>query len=79
MPFYDFKCAACGEKTEVFSSRIEERVDEIDCAKCGSYMKRALSTISVLGDNSIRRMKGNTCCGASSDEGCSERGRCCEG
>lgn len=79
MPIYEYRCADCGEKTEVL---IGANSAAPRCPQCGSPLLEKLFSVPYVMGSETARPKGRTCCGreercatppCSTEEGCTRR------
>ena len=78
MPIYEFKCADCGEVSELLSG-IGRNSDDTKCPICGGHRLEKLMSAASIGVRSSPENQpvGSTCCGSDpSKQGCIP-GSCC--
>jgi len=76
MPIYEYRCASCGEQTEVL---VRSGGTAPLCPHCGSPLLEKLFSAPYVMSGQTTRAKGRTCCGqeercatppCSMDQGC---------
>jgi len=61
MPIYEYRCAECGEKFELFVRSVAQQTD-LTCPKCGSQrVQKAISLFGVGGASGGSRMSAASC------------------
>jgi len=78
MPIYEFKCADCGQTSELLVGS-GRNSDDLTCNSCGGSRLEQLMSASAISINneSSAHGKGSTCCGSNpSNKGCVP-GSCC--
>jgi putative FmdB family regulatory protein len=78
MPIHEYKCAECGQVSELLVG-IGRNSDDLVCASCGGSRLEQLMSAAAISVNSAAagHAGGSTCCGGSpSTKGCTP-GQCC--
>jgi putative FmdB family regulatory protein len=79
MPIYEYRCANCGETTEVLVQSVGVNPS---CSSCGSPVLEKLVSAPYVMSSESMRPKGRTCCGqedrcatppCSTESGCRRR------
>ncbi len=79
MPIYEYRCANCGEQTEVL---VRSGSASPSCPNCGNPLLEKLFSAPHVMSGDRARPKGRTCCGqeercatppCSTDQGCRRR------
>ena len=55
MPLYDYGCPSCGHEQEVQHPMSEVGKIVVECAKCGTQMRKLLSAPTLIGFDEVGR------------------------